>query len=180
MLERIDDPSVLFDFPVHVRTAGRTGHADERDRLAARDAVADRHERRGRVVVAALEAFRVLHADAAAPDLNPARRVDDAVVRGDDDRAERRGDIDPGVLALQELADRASDRPDEAARRALDAPESRACRRVGPQIDAMSDRDAAPVELELRLVQAGPAHTSEPAAVRAERASAEEIGKGRD
>src|SRR5712691_1352636 len=124
MLERIDDPSVLFDFPVHVWTAGRTGHADERDRLAARDAVADGHERRGRVVVAALEAFGVLHADATSPHLDPSRRVDDAVVRGNDDRAERRGDVDPGVAPLQELADRAGDRPDEAARRTFDAPES--------------------------------------------------------
>src|SRR5437867_12019519 len=132
MLERIDDPSVLFDFPVHVRTAGRTGHADERDRLAARDAVADRHERRGRVVVAALEALRVLHADAAPPDLDPPRRVDDAVVRGDDDRAERGGDVDAGVATLQELADRAGDRRDAATRRALDAPKSRARRGVGP------------------------------------------------
>src|SRR5467141_3730546 len=106
MLERIDDPSVLFDFPVDVRTARRTGHADERDRLAARDPVADGHERCGRVVVAALDTFGVLHADATSPDLDPPRRVDDAVVRGDDDRAERGGDVDPGVAPLQELADR--------------------------------------------------------------------------
>src|SRR2546426_2593227 len=132
MLERIDDPSVLFDFPMHVRPARRTGHADERDWLAARDMVADGNERSGRVVVAALEAFRVLDADSASTDLDPASRVDDAVVGGDDDRAVRRGDVDPGVAALQELADRACDWPDEAARRAFDAQEPRAGRGVGP------------------------------------------------
>src|SRR6266849_3199777 len=119
MREGIDDPSVLSDFPVHMRTGRGAGHADEGDRLAARDAVADGHERRGRVVVAALDSCGVLHAYAATADLDPARRVDDAVVRGDDDRAERRGDVDPAVAPLKELAHRARDRTDEAARGAL-------------------------------------------------------------
>src|SRR5437016_11026676 len=88
MGERIDDPSVLFHFPVHVRPGGGAGHADERDGLAARNAVADRHERGGRVVVAALDAFGVLDADAPAADLDPTRGVDDTVVRGDDDRTD--------------------------------------------------------------------------------------------
>src|SRR6266566_567090 len=102
MGEGIDDPSVLFDFPVHVRPGGGAGHPDERDRLATRNSVADPHERRGRVVVAALDAFGVLDADAPAADLDPARGVDDTVVRGDDDRTERSGDVDPGVTALKE------------------------------------------------------------------------------
>ena len=130
MREGIDDPSVLFDFPVHVGPGGRAGHPYERDRLAARDVVADGHERRGRVVVAALEALGVLHADPASPDLDPACRVDDAVIRRDDDRTVWRGDVDAGVTTLQELADRAGDRPDEAARRVFDVPEARAGRGV--------------------------------------------------
>src|SRR5467141_53090 len=100
MLERIDDSSVLLDFPVHVWPAGRAGHADECDRLPARDVVADRNQRSGRVVVTALEAFRMLHADPASSDLDPPSGIDDAVVRGDDDRAERRGDVDPRVATL--------------------------------------------------------------------------------
>src|SRR6266513_130003 len=100
MREGIDDPSVLFDFPVHVRPGGGAGHADKRYRLAARDTVADGHECGGRVVVAALDALGVLDAHAPAADLDPARGVDDAVVRGDDDRAERSCDVDPGVAAL--------------------------------------------------------------------------------
>src|SRR5438094_2029893 len=172
MGERIDDPSVLFHFPVHVRPGGGAGHADERDGLAARNAVADRHERGGRVVVAALDAFGVLDADASAADLDPTRGVDDTVVRGDDDRTERSGEVDPGVTALKELADRASDRTDEAARGALDAREARAGGWVGAQVDALSARDAAAVELELRLVKAGPAHAGEPASIRDEGAGA--------
>src|SRR5439155_2447037 len=160
MGEGIDDPSVLFDFPVHVRRGGGAGHPDERDRLATRNAVADPHERRGRVVVAALDAFGVLDADAPAADLDPARGVDDTVVRGDDDRTERSGDVDPGVTALKELADRASDRTDEAARGALDAPETRAGGWVGAQVDALPARDATPVELELRLVKAASSGSS--------------------
>src|SRR5438132_253047 len=162
MGERIDDPSVLFHFPVHVRPGGGAGHADERDGLAARNAVADRHERGGRVVVAALDAFGVLDADAPAADLDPTRGVDDTVVRGDDDRTERSGEVDPGVTALKELADRASDRTDEAARGALDAREARAGGWVGAQVDALPARDAAAVELELRLVKAGPGHADVP------------------
>src|SRR5207244_5586433 len=180
MGERIDDPSVLFHFPVHVRPGGGAGHADERDGLAARNAVADRHERGGRVVVAALDAFGVLDADAPAADLDPTRGVDDTVVRGGDDRTERSGEVDPGVIALKELADRASDRTDEAARGALDAREARAGGWVGAQVDALSARDAAAVELELRLVKAGPAHAGEPASLRAEGAGADEIGECRD
>src|ERR1700694_3496189 len=125
MREGIDDPSVLFDFPVHVGSGGRAGHPDERDRLAARDVLAEGNEPRGRVVVAALEAFSVLHAAPASSDLDPARRVDNAVIRGDDYRAVRCGDVDSGVAALQELTDRAGDRPDEAARRAVDSPKAR-------------------------------------------------------
>src|SRR5712691_5930591 len=126
MREGIDDPSVLFDFPVHVRAGSRTGHADERDRLPARHTLADGHERRGGVVVAALETFGVLHANSASTDLDPARRADDAVVRGDDDRTEGRGNVDSGVVSLQELADRAGDGTHEAARRVFGAPEARA------------------------------------------------------
>src|SRR5438876_4712436 len=180
MRKGIDDPSVLFDFPVHVGPGGGAGHPDERDGLAARHAVADRHERRGRVVVAALDAFGVLDADAPAADLDPTRGVDDTVVRGDDDRTEWSGDVDPGVAALKELADRAGDRTDEAARGALDAPEARAGGWVGAQVDALPARDATAVKLELRLVQAGPAHAGEPTSIRAEGARAEKIGERRD
>src|SRR2546426_2513082 len=176
MGERIDDPAVLLDFPVDVRAGRRTGHADERDGLPARDAVPDGDERRGRVVVAALEPFGVLHADPASADLDPAGRIDDAVVGRDDDRAIWRGDVNAGVVSLEELADRAGDRPDEAARGVCDASHPRARGRVGAQVDALPARDAAPIELELRLVQARPADAREPAAVRAERAGAEEIG----
>src|SRR5205085_1330023 len=126
MRERIDDPFILFDFPVHVRPGRRAGHADERDGLAAGDALADGHERSGRVVVTALDPFGVLHAHPAPPDLDPARAIDHTIVRGDDDRAEGRGDINPGMAALQELADRAGDGTNEAARSFLDAPETRA------------------------------------------------------
>ena len=125
MREGIDDPSVLFDFPVDMGPRRGAGHPDERDRLAARDVFADGHERCRRVVVAALEAFRVLHADAAPAHLYPARGVDDAVIRGDDDRAVRRGDVDARVVALQELTHRSGDRSDEAARSAFDAPKPR-------------------------------------------------------
>src|SRR5881394_2784690 len=141
MRERIDDPFILFDFPVHVRSGRRTGHADERDGLAAGDALADGHERRGRVVVTA---------------------------------------INPGMAALQELADRAGDGTNEAARSVLDAPETRARCWIGAEIGALPARNATAVELELGLVQAGPADAGEPASVRAERAGAEEIGKRRD
>src|SRR5438093_6010824 len=168
MRERIDDPSVLFDFPVHVGSGRRAGHADERDRLAPSDMLADRDERSGRVVVAALEPIRVLHAHPPSTDLDPARRVDDAVICGDDDRTVRRGDVDAGVAALQELADGASDRANEAARRVFDASETRARRGVRPEVDALTTRDAAAIELELRLVETGPAHAREPAAVGAE------------
>src|SRR6266513_67309 len=166
MREGIDDPSVLFDFPVHVRPGGGAGHADERYRLAARDTVADAHG--------------VLDAHAPAADLDPARGVDDAVVRGDDDRAERSCDVDPGVAALKELADSAGDRTDEAARCSLDAPEARAGGWIGTQVDALPACNATAVELELRLVKAGPAHAGEPASIRAEGAGAEEIGERRD
>src|SRR5258708_35009842 len=57
--QRVDDPSVELRFPVHVRRGGEAGHPDERDRLTARDVVADRHERQRGVVVAALEAASV-------------------------------------------------------------------------------------------------------------------------
>src|ERR1700716_4257028 len=177
MREGINDPSVLFDFPVHVGARGRAGHPDERDRLASRDVVADRHERRGRVVVAALEAFGMLHADPASSDLYPARRVDNAVIRGDDDRAVRRGDVDAGVAALKELADRTGDGPDEAPWRIDDAAETRARGGVGAQVDALTARHATSVDLELRLVETGAAHAREPAAVVTERAGAEEIGE---
>src|SRR5438132_3297856 len=178
MRERIDDPFILFDFPVHVRPGRGAGHADERDRLATRDAVADGHERRGRVVVAALDPFGVLHAHPAPSDLDPARGIDDAVVRGDDDRADRRGDVDPGVAALKELADRSGDRANEAPRGLVDPAESRSSGRVSAEIGALPARDAAAVELELRLVEPGPADAGEPASVRAERASPEETGEG--
>src|SRR5437868_3206118 len=180
MRERIDDPSVLFHFPVHVRPGGGAGHADERDGLAARNAVADRHERGGRVVVTALDAFGVLDADASAADLDPARGVDDTVIRGDDDRTEWSRDVDPGVTALKELADRARDRTDEAARGALDTDEPRAGGWVGAQVNALPARDTTAVELELCLVKAGPAHAGEPASIRAEGAGAEEIGERHD
>src|SRR5438045_4825888 len=180
MRERIDDPFILFDFPVHVRSGRRTGHADERDGLAAGDALADGHERRGRVVVTALDPFGVLHAHPAPPDLDPARGIDHTIVRGDDDRAEGRGYINPGMAALQELADRAGDGTNEAARSFLDAPETRARCWIGAEIGALPARNATAVELELGLVQAGPADAGEPASVRAERAGAEEIGKRRD
>src|SRR5437879_11995022 len=157
MGERIDDPAVLLYFPVDVRPGRRTSHADERDGLPARDAFPDGDERRGRVVVAALEPFGVLHADPASADLDPAGRIDDAVVRSHDDRAVGRGDVDAGVVSLEELADRAGDRPDKAARGVLDAGQARARDRVGAQVDALPARDAGPIELELRLVQASPA-----------------------
>src|SRR5438132_7448548 len=180
MGERIDQPFVLFHFPVHMRPGRGAGHREERDGLAARNAVADGHERGGRVVVAALDTVGVLDADAPTADLDPTRGVDDTVVRRDDDRTERSGDIDPGVTALKELADRACDRTDEAARGALDAPEARAGGWVGAQVDALPARDATAVELELRLVKAGPAHAGEPASIRAEGAGAEKIGERRD
>src|SRR5207302_3400322 len=73
--------------------------------------------------------------------------------------------VDAGVVSLEELADRAGDRPDKAARGVLDAGQARAGGRVGAQVDALPARDAAPIELELRLVQPSPArseeHTSE-------------------
>src|SRR5947209_6640692 len=170
MGERIDDPAVLLDFPVDVRPGRRTGHADERDGLPARDAVPDGDERGGRVVVAALEPFGVLHADPASADLDPAGRIDDAVVGRDDDRTIWRGYADAGVVARKERAARAGARRDEAARAVRKASHARARDRVGAQVDALPARDAAPIELELRLVQARPADAREPAAVRAERA----------
>src|SRR5438067_7448257 len=180
MRQRIDDPSVLFDFPMHVRSGRRAGHADERDRLAAGDALADGRERRGRVVVAALDLVGVLHAHPAPPDLDPARGIDHAIVRGDDDRAEGRGDVDSGMAALEELADGAGDGTNEAARRFLDMPEARARGWIGAKIGALAAGDAAAVELQLGLVEAGPADAGEPASVRAERASAEKVRKRGD
>jgi len=44
--EWIDDLPLLLDLPVHVRPGSRPGHADEGDRLPARNVVADRDERR--------------------------------------------------------------------------------------------------------------------------------------
>src|SRR4051794_17473587 len=113
MREGIDDPSILFDFPVDVGTGGRSSHPDEGDRLAPRDVLADGNQGSGRVVVAALESVGVLHAPPPTADLDPARGIDDAVIRGDDDRAVRRGDVDAGVVSLKELTDLAGHRADE-------------------------------------------------------------------
>src|SRR2546423_6010854 len=180
MREGIDDPSVLLDFPVHVRTGRRAGHSDERDGLAPRDSVADGHERRGRVVVAALNSLSVLHAHPAPADLHPTRRVHDAAGGGDDDGADGCRDVDTGVAPLAELADRAGDWADEAARGAVDAPEPRAGGGIGAEVETLAVRDATTVELELRLVEAGAAHAGEPTAVRTKGASAEEVRERRD
>src|SRR5438093_1650832 len=180
MLEGIDDPSVLAYFPVDMRPGRRTGHSDERDRLPARDMFSDGDERRGRVVVAALNTLGVLDADATTADLNPAGSVHRAFVGRDDDRAVGRRDVNAGVAALEELAHGSGHRADETARRIVDMPESRARRGVGAEIGTLSARDAAAIDLELRFVETGSAHAREPAAVGTEDPRTEQIGKGRD
>ena len=114
MRQRVDDHPIEFRFPVHVGAERHAGHADERDRLAADDAIADRHERKRGVVVAALEPTRVEDAHAAATDRYQADRIYDAVVGRHDDRAHRRGDIDAGVDPLDVLRDGAGHRAHEA------------------------------------------------------------------
>src|SRR5207247_10591691 len=111
---RGDGPAVDLPCPAHVRAGRGAGQTDERDRLPAHDVVADGHERKRGVVVAALDAA-LLDAPAAPADRDPADGVNDAVVGRADDRAVRRGDVDAGVAALEELRDRAGDRSHEAA-----------------------------------------------------------------
>ena len=84
------------------------------------------------------------------------------------------------MVALQELADRAGDRTDEPARIGSDASEPRSRGGIGAEVDALSTRDTAAVELELSAVVAGPAHSVEPATIRAEGAHAQQIRKGGD
>src|SRR5436309_396845 len=117
----VDEPSVQLRFPVHVRAACQPGHADERDRLTARHAVADRRQHRTRVVVARLEPTAVLDADpdAAFTVELPSRLGHDAGVRRDDGRSEWRRDVDAAVRKMEELRDRPGHRPEQVTRTAI-------------------------------------------------------------
>src|SRR5216684_9209375 len=104
-LQWIDRPPVELHFPVEMRAVGEPGLADDRDHFAARDALADRHEDRARVVVTALEAAAVLHADsdpALAVGL-PAGLRHNPSVRRDDRRPEGPSEVDAGVRGMEEL-----------------------------------------------------------------------------
>src|SRR5258706_2303712 len=163
-----------------MRCRGRPGHADERDGLTARDSVADRHECERGVVVAALQIPRVQYADSTTAERDPTDRIDDAVIRRDDDRAVGGGDVDAGVASLYELRDRAGDRPHEAARVAADARVPRARGGVGAQVDAASVGAATTVDLELRRIEAGARRADEVAPVRAEGTDAEQVRECRE
>src|SRR6185503_12121313 len=175
-IERRHDPAEELRLPVRVRTSRDAGHPDERDRLTTRDALADRDERRARVIEARLQTTGVLHADAVAADCDPRGRGDDAVVVGGDERPERRGDIDAGVAALEELRDLSRGRPDETSLRALDGLEARGRARVDGRA---LRRSLARVNGQLCRVHPGARDADEVPPVGAEPPLAEEVGQCR-
>ena len=95
---------------MHVRPCRHAGEPDERDRLAADNAIADPNERRGRVIRAGHDAARVTDANPPSTDGDPADRRDHPVIGRDDERAERCRDIDAGVSQRHDLGDRANAR----------------------------------------------------------------------
>src|SRR5688500_10728879 len=70
--------SVDFELPVNVRTCRDAGEPDRGDELSARNGLSGGHVHSARVVVAGLEAARVLDADAQSAHWDRSRRDDDA------------------------------------------------------------------------------------------------------
>src|SRR6185295_5768020 len=123
--ERVDQLSEELRFPVDVRACRDAGHADERDRLTAHDSLTDTHERTRGVVVAALQTTAVRDAHAVSTEALPSDLRHRPAIGRDNDRADRRRDIDPGVRVLEELRDVSRDRSQPAQLVVLDAAETR-------------------------------------------------------
>ena len=153
----------------------RSGRSATDYRLTAHHCVADRHERKD---PGASSGRRPVLSRPVSP-TDPTDRVDDAVVRCEDKRAERRRHVDACVPALYELDDHPGNRPHEALCLGLDGVSSRARRHVRAR---RFDRGAgaAGVELELRPMQARPAHAHEVTTVGAERARSEDVRQSRE
>jgi len=165
---------------VHVPADRETGHSDERDRLTARDAFADGDEHDARVVVARLETRGVLdaHADPTLAVGLPSGLRDCARISGDDDRAERRRDIDTAVRWVHELRDRAGDRADETSGPRVDLRET--VRERDRYSGGITTHDLVAAEGGVHVVVAiGPHGPAEETAVRAEAPHPEEVREDR-